>query len=291
MSESTRTLRAGQWKCYIRFCNQYGLDPYKSSPNQLALYSTHLSTFMKASSIITYIQAVNFQMVMLGLPSVSLKEPLLKMTLQGISRLPVNNLHQRDPMLPSHLSKIYDVLDVKNDVEIIVYVSSLLMFRTLLRVSHVVKSPHTLKIKDVVMESWGMVIKVNSSKTSRTTPQDVPVYKVNDKTLCPVYWLLHLFKRFPRPSSSPLFAVDSHPMPYSEFAINFNKLVRRSGIVGKFSSHSLRRGGATFMAHHGCSLQEIKSRGNWKSNCVFSYIQPTLTHKKKSDYKVASFIA
>ena len=75
--------------------------------------------------------------------------PVLKATLKGIERRLDEGPGGKDPIFPCHLKKIVSVMDVENDIEVLIVVAALLMFRTLLRVSHVVKSPHTLRVRDV----------------------------------------------------------------------------------------------------------------------------------------------
>ena len=72
------------------------------------------------------------------------------------------------------------------------------------------------------------------------------------------------------------------------FAKRFKEIVVRAGVVGDFASHSLRKGGATFMSMSGCSVPEIRARGGWKSDCVDRYIKHPLSHKFEVDKLVAN---
>ena len=95
-----------------------------------------------------------------------------------------------------------------------------------------------------------------------------------------------MLKRYNRRNEDYLFSTSTIPfLTYSVFSKCLNSLV---GLVGDFSSHSLRKGGATFMSMLNCSVMEIKSRGLWKSDCVYKYILPTLSAKKATDMKVAN---
>ena len=75
----------------------------------------------------------------------------------------------------------------------------LFLFKTLLGVSHVVTSPHTLLVKDIVFTSWGMIVNITSSKTLTIQwgkPHQIPVSSIENKALCPVY-LLNFFLIIP----------------------------------------------------------------------------------------------
>lgn len=52
--------------------------------------------------------------------------------------------------------------------------------------------------------------------------------------------------------------------------------------VTVFSSHSLRRGGATAAANAGLSVEDIKEQGRWKSDAVRLYIRKSADERRKA---------
>lgn len=97
-----------------------------------------------------------------------------------------------------------------------------------------------------------------------------------------------MFKRFPRASSDFLFSsVKILLISYALFYKVFKKLCLSAGIEGRFGSHSLRRGGASFMSGVGVPLAEIKDRGMWSSSWIFDYISPSEVQSRRSDSNVA----
>ena len=54
-----------------------------------------------------------------------------------------------------------------------------------------------------------------------------------------------------------------------------------------FASHSLQRGGATFMSMIDCPVPQIKARGRWRLDCIYRYIKPQIEAIVKADKKVA----
>ena len=107
------------------------------SRDQACLYVTALANNLSFQSILTYYQAVVYVHVCNSLDPIRLSDPILKSTLAGIERSKANHKVGKDPMLPIHLVKIATVIDLHDDLEL--FLAMLLMFRTLLRVSHVVK--------------------------------------------------------------------------------------------------------------------------------------------------------
>ena len=117
----------------------------------------------------------------------------------------------------------------------------------------------------------------------------IPVLKSHDERICPVRWLSNLLVSKPYSSESKLFDTkDCMALTYCVFARQLKILVKRAKLVGDYSSHSLRRGGATFLSSSGCSVVEVKDRGGWKSDCLFKYICPPLSQKVNIDRKFVS---
>ena len=58
----------------------------------------------------------------------------------------------------------------------------------------------------------------------------------------------------------------------------------------EFSSHSLRRGGTTFLGMIGVNLEEIRTRGDGKSDCVYQYLKTPLNMRVEQDMKVANLM-
>ena len=291
VSESTLKNRTQQWKCYLRFCTKFSLQPFPCSNAQAALYATFLSEFMVASSITTYIQAVIFFHNIHGHQPPDWKDFELKATMSGIRNLQVTPSNQKDPLFPKHLVKIARVVDNESVIQRLVWAAMCFLFRTLLRVSHVVSSPHTLKTKDVVFTNWGLFVKVSSSKTRKKTqkPQYIPVVRSPDSTLCPVALLEGIWTSSSSGENDLFSSSTVPPISYSVFHKTMEYLIKRANVQGSFSSHSLRRGGASFMSMINCSIPQIKSRGNWASDCVYDYVVPSLEHELKVDTKFSSY--
>ena len=87
------------------------------------------------------------------------------------------------------------------------YLSEYEKFTTLLRVGHVVVSPHTLHRRDVKNFKWGAMVTVNSSKTKQKgSAHKIPLSRVEDVRLCPVFWLEKIIKIYPGVDSDLLFS-------------------------------------------------------------------------------------
>ena len=110
------------------------------------------------------------------------------------------------------------------------------LFRTLLRVGHVVVSPHALRRRDIKFFKWGALISVNSSKTKQKgSSHKIPISRSEILGVCPVYWLEKLLKRYPGVESDMLFSTKNYThVTYSIFNKSFKRLVSNSKIRGEF---------------------------------------------------------
>ena len=120
---------------------------------------------MKYTSIVNYYQAVIFSHNVKGLPVAGWSDKLLSQTCKGIKNSNPYVDEAKDPIRPEHLDIMYRKVNMASVYILTIWAMILFLFKTLLRVSHVVSSPHTLLVKDIVFKSWGMIVYVKSSKT------------------------------------------------------------------------------------------------------------------------------
>lgn len=288
VSQSTRQTRCKHWSCYIEFCKLYHLLPMPCSVRQAGNFLAFLAKYIKHSSIITYYQSVRFFHKLVGFNCPLLSHPELKTVLNGIVRQPGSASVPKPAFSLEDIKSLQAVICVQIDVHLLVWTSVLLLFRTLLRVSHVTDSPHCRRRVDVNFHDWGLVLSIHSSKTMRPGAKTIqlPVVASKSRKFCPVFWIRYLLSHHPLRSQDPLFATKKLPkLSYSMFNKYFKVLCSMAGLKQDFASHSLRRGGATFMSETGFSVAEVKDRGGWASDTVYKYINPSSKARRASDNK------
>ena len=113
------------------------------------------------------------------------------------------------------------------------------LFRTLLRVSHVVWSDHTLLHSDVKFNVNGMLVAVRSLETRRKGDEVafLPVLYAKCYGICAVRLLQEFLRHFPKKSDEQLFSIGDIKCTYNRFAKNFSNLLCKAGIKGDFASH------------------------------------------------------
>lgn len=256
-------------------------------------YVTFLSKYMKLSSIVTYYQAVRFYHNLFGLAAPALSNPAIKLVINGIMNTPAGISVSKDPLDVPDLQKIFDFVCFDIDVHVLTWIAIVLMFRSLLRISHWVVSPHTLCREDLEMKKWGVVLRVRSSKTMKSSrgPVFLPLVK-SDSLLCPLRWCKFLLINYPVPLDQRLLSTPKMKcFSYEMFSRVFKVLCKKAHLLGNYSSHSLRRGGTTLLANNGVHVDDIKLKGLWTSNAVNKYMVPSLEHRKRIDVKFAELLA
>lgn len=248
------------------------------------------------SSIRNYLSGLNNHLKDLGCAPIDYSEHGLKKCMAGIRRVKGNEVKQATPLLPIDLLKLFAVMfDTVGHVA--VKAAMLLSFRALLRKGHVTDSDCSLLRSDLVFYPWGLMVSVRKSKTNqfRERIHKIPVAAVTNKGLCAVFWVKRHLEQCPAPGDAQVFrmprAGHSIPLSYSFYTAVLKSACMAAGLQHEeFTSHSLRRGGATFLRLCGASLDEIKERGDWKSDCVKEYLKTSVLERITIDMRVAALL-
>lgn len=241
--------------------------------------------------------ALNNHLKDLGCPPINYDDHNIKKCMAGIRRVLGDSPRQAPPMLPTHLRRIFAVMFL-TDGHVAIRAAMLLSFRALLRKCHVTKSDSALLRSDFVFRRWGMLVNVRISKTIqfRERVHSIPVAAVEDPALCAVYWVRRHFNDSPAGEGEHAFRIRSRgvsvSMPYAFYLAAIKHLAVRAQLrPANFTTHSLRRGGATFLRMCGATILEIKERGDWRSDAVFEYLKSSLTERLALDLRVAMMLA
>ena len=263
-------------------------------PTQACIYASFLCDFMSPSSVANYLSALWSHHRLLGLPTHQ-DDFCLRQTLHGIKRLGRRGKNPRHPLSLEDLYAIFSVINTYIPADLVFWSAAVLAFRALLRKSHYTPSPHMLRWRDVSLYPDHLVLRIPSSKTNQfgERPHRVVLNASPHSFICPVRWLGELV-RVQRPlEDDPLFRIPLRghlvPMDYEWFN---SRLKHLSSLVGlspvMVSSHSLRHGGASFMASLGSPLMDIRARGSWSSSAIFSYLHHSLDTLRIQDSLISS---
>ena len=298
-ADSTKTTRSIQVKSYLEFCAIFKkqLTPYPCSVRQTCLYISFLARRLSYASIRQYLSALNNHLKDLDLEPINYGSHRLKKCLSGIRRSLGDTPKQAAPLLPKQLRLIF-ISMFNSRAQVALRAAMLVSFRALLRKCHVSDSDSALLRSDFEFYEWGMMVKVRKSKTIqyRERLHLIPVSKVEDRALCAVHWVRRHFREVAAHGNAHAFRLPrgqgSVSMPYSFYLGSLKLLCVRAGLDPVvFSTHSLRRGGATYLRLCGATILEIKERGDWKSDAVFEYLKASLQERMSRDIRVATMLA
>lgn len=298
-ADSTKQTRSVQVKAYIEFCEVFvdRISPYPCKSDQVCMYMSYLARRMCYNSIRQYLSALNNHLKDVDCPPIDYKNHRVRKCLSGIRRSLGDAPRQAPPLLPQQLLQLFAIM-LLTPGHVVLRAAILLSFRALLRKCHVSDSASSLIRSDFTFFRWGMMVKVRKSKTIqyRERTHLIPVSSVLNPALCAVYWVRKHFADTASDPEGKAFRLPSGggsvPMPYSFYLSSLKLLCARAGLQpGKFTTHSLRRGGATFLRQCGASILEIKERGDWKSDAVFEYLRAPIEERLASDIRVAAMLA
>ncbi len=203
--------------------------------------------------------------------------------LQGLKRGKGTAQSPKSPLLPDHLRTIHGTLNMDKITDMQFWAATLTAFFGLLRVGNIT-SQHAVLRKDVMITSRGIVIHVSSSKTIqyKQRSHQVVLPYLKDNILCPVSALLRFLSASKScPSEAQLFTIPGKgrhlvPLSATSYRKRLTDVAKVCHGLDNCSTHSLRRGGATWHMLKGTPLAAIKVLGDWSSDSVFRYLLPNI---------------
>lgn len=287
---SRRNLRT-QWESFLLFCFYFHLRFLPVSTETLQLYAQFLSrSFKSVEAIKNYISGVRTLHQLMGVDVSSINGFLLNLTFKGISKTLNHAVHHATPISPLILKEIYFKLDMSKADDIMFWCLFVFAFFLLSRKSNLVPTkkkdlqlPKFLLRKDVSESDNGLIVNMKWSKTIQAGQRilSIPLTKIPDCILCPVAAYHNMIKMIPGRDDSPLFLLESgKPVFYRNFNNKLREVIKLIGLNEmEFSTHSFRRGFATFAFHSNINSDLIQLMGDWKSDAYKKYLEYDLNDK------------
>lgn len=278
----TRKNLKSQWTAFFMFCIYFEVDIEKLEEAQLCAFLQFLSRSLKSySSLLNYLSAVKtlYSLMDKKLPFEGIN---VKLTMKGLKRVLAKPVDQARPIDPYILTSIHGMLDMSCELELVVWCSLLFSFFLMLRSSQLFPKTsasryitNIIRHKDVKFVDGILLVRITWSKTIQFQQKCLilPLAVIPNSVLCPVTAYLEMLKVVDTRSSSPLFSLRGKHITYAQYTVIFRKLLCRAGYDGsQFTSHSLRRGGATWAFKKGVPENLIKTQGDWASEAFRSYL-------------------
>jgi hypothetical protein len=214
---------------------------------------------------------------------------------RGISRMKGVPPKQKFPITLVILREIFPFLDhFSSSFDISFWAACLVAFfvffqkSTILPVSS--SSPSGICRSDVIhfgVDSFDLVVRHTKTIQFGQQVLTLPFFSCTDPRLCPVRALCSHFCASPASPSQHIFTYLQkgrlHLITHPVFVKKLKSLIALTGRSPvDYSAHRFRRGGSSYAFSLNMPLIHVKSRGDWKSNCVERYITMDVELAKQS---------
>ena len=292
-----------QWACFTIF---FGLAFLPAQVENLIPFLEIMALSCGYDHIKAVFGSIGFLHKNLGIPFPH-DSFQIKLTLQSLKRRLARAPNQALPISPTHLREMYKYIDVSNPQDLALWCCLLVGFFGLLRKKSIcpedssdVDPAKILTVRKVVVDESKRValLYINFAKTMQYGQRDlvIPLVSNHCRALDPVFHLDLLFRTTRAPLDHPAFSYRTKAgkisfINYKVFTTKLKTLLARAGFSPeKFSGHSLRRGGATFLYKCGASNLEIQACGDWQSQVFTRYIFVGLDQRLQSQKLMAAHL-
>lgn len=306
-ADSTAKTYSVHISSYLDFCNTLNIKPVPISQSDLGRYIAHLSRRLSFCSIRQYLNAVRIMHLEGGEKNPLENNWYINSILKGVKRVKGDVTKQKLPITLDILKGIFLNLNLNNQLDRTFWAACLVAFFSFFRKSNLLVESHIvfdparhLCASDVEFTPDGAIITVRWSKVIQFRQKilQVPLPRVPNSPFCPSTALLQLaLDNPPPPVPVPLFRYTlggaSHvPLTQHRFTDKLRCCLRALGIPSSdYSSHSFRRGGASYGLQCGLTSDLIKLQGDWSSNSYERYLQPSFELRKQVAKTLGKFAA
>ena len=250
-------------------------------------------SFKTVESIRNYLNGVKLMHLFTAHPYPDFTSFDLKLALRGLKRLNPHCPKQALPITPPILLQFFKFLDMRSPADATYWCLFLFAFFLMLRKSNLVPSstkkfdPATMLSRgDIVVHRDILVVFIRWSKTNQFGERvlRLPLVPIQHSPLCPVTAFKHMISLVPASPDHPLFVVPNRkklvPVRYLDLQHVLKLLVSLSGRdPSKFSSHSFRRGGASWAFKANVPGEMIQVHGDWVSDAYKRYLHFPMSTK------------
>ena len=301
-SISTWKTKASQWKSYVKFSASIMCTAVPTDSKMMCRYIVDLSSRLKYTTIQNYASGVISLNAYYGYDVKCIRSDIeFIMTMSGIRRVLGDPEPVRPSMSLSDLLRMFSAVDLSSPDQRCMWACIALSFRSLLRKCNLVPdsssvpSGHYLRRSAVNFTSWGLEIRVSSSKTIQYGQRVhmVPVTLAQGSPLCAASLVKQHFAETPTVDpDSPAFLLKRKtgyvPLTYGLLLKFLKKLMSVAGLPGERAGmHSLRRAGALYMYRLGLTLEDIRQAGDWASMAALLYLTKPYADRIDTDRVVS----
>ena len=285
MAESTKATYRSHLRKYLEYCSKIKCQPVPISNINLCRYVAYLGRSYRFCTVQQYLNIVRILHLELGLSNPLKQNWQLSSVLSGIKRGKGVAQSYKLPIHISMLRQFHSMLNHADPQDARFWAAVLACFFGLLRIGNItVKNKKSwcpdkvIKRSDFSVCTKGSVLSVSCTKTIQYKERvlEVPLPFIHNECICPTSAMirfLHMSRDVP--NNMPLLSIlqSGKIIPLTQDMVR--KKLSQLLPDKRYGTHSLRRGGATWLLVSGVSLDMVKSLGDWKSDAVLKYIKPS----------------
>ena len=292
---------------YLDFCIKYKLPPVPAQGLQLRRFAQYLADSPTISAIETihnYMWGLKTFHKLLDLPPPDTREFLTTLAFRGLKLTLARPVRQAEPITQQILHRMFVHVDVNNEEQLVAWVALLFAFHMLLRKSNLVPDTQRLFDPEKQLSRQNLCLALNAvlvdivwSKTLQFKEKilPLPLIPLNDKRICPVYWTWRMISNVKAGPADPVFCYHRRGkymiLTYPRLTYWFKHWLDLASVPSKrFTMHSFRRGGASFLNSANLPAQMIRLLGNWASESYLRYIDLTLKKRVEAACSFANVV-
>ena len=272
-----------QWRSFYRFSRKFKILEWPISEHTICLYAQYLAfSFHSPKAIKNYLYGIKTLHVLLQQPPPNLKHAEVRLTLRGLEKIMQHTPKQAAPLTPDILTDILSQIDISQHGDLVFWSILLVGFFGMLRKSNLLSDSRRsfdpikqMTTSHVTFKPGLLIIKATWAKNiqARERVLEIPIFEMPSSPLCPVTAVKALAS-IQHKKHWPLFGKGHNPVfTYTQFQAKLKQTLNKCGYKGQaFSSHSMRRGGATWAHRSGVSESLIQVHGGWQSDAYKTYL-------------------
>ena len=294
-------------RSYFMFCVATGHSPLVFSAQHICHYLVFLSRTASYSTLKNHLSSIGLLFQLHNMHIDLHQDFFIRLTLRGLKRIHGHSPSTKLPITPQILLRLRSTINFQQSLDLVFWTAALVAFFTFFRKSNSFVSSSTafdparnLTRNDVqILQSFALIT-VTWTKTIQNKERllSIPIPRIPNSPLCPVSALEHYFLQVPVSISPclPFFTFvqgnQLHPLTYSLFVKLLRTKLSALGLQPElYSSHSFRRGGASFAFALHLPGELIQLQGDWKSDAYLHYLDKPLTQRLKVAFAFRNALA
>ena len=287
---------------YIRFCDKYLYNPYPATSWRLCQYAIYLAREEKVPETIqNYVSTIRMLHQVNNLHIDDTHHIHLTKINEALKKDCKKPVRQASPMTHEILRQLFPDVNFACELEAVAWVSLLVGFSLVLRVSNLGPPSHNKFNRDMNLvrhdlqsyqERLTLNIRWAKNIQHRNRHMVCPLIPAKDPRICPECWVCRMIKLIPAHQDELFFLVRDKGTRLALSSPQISRLLKKwckaAGLdATKYMPNCLRRGGLTWAHQANLSGETLQILGGWVSHAYKRYIEHDFDSRIESGKRMA----